>query len=540
MSFSHSKDDKAYPDLENAYSSSAESLQQGQVVTEDLDRKLSVRIVNLITIGGVIGSGLLLGTSQALANSGPVSLVLNFIIMGISVYVTMISLGEMASFIPVAGLFTSYARRFGSESLGFAILSNYWFNDALSVASDLTAMSLVLEYWNSNFHYYIVSIIVWVALLIFNLLPVRLYGEIEYWLAILKVVTIFIFFIISIVVNAGVNPQHVYIGFSNYHDTPFVDGFKGFAKVFVTSAFTYGGLESITLTAGETKNPTRNIPKTIKLVFIRILIFYVLTTFFIGLNIPVNYPGLLTKSVQTSPFTISFHMVGAKAAGSFMNAVVLTSLISAGNHALYAGSRLGYTLGTERYLPKFLTKTNRWKVPYISTIITWFIGGLCFGASFVGAGTLWTWLQCIVGVSNQFSWWTIAIISIRFRRGLAKQGKTHLLNYVNWTYPYGPWLNLIFISFIILVQGWSAFAPWDVTSFFQSYLEVGVFPLSFIIWYIVYYFKNGKFDKFMKYEEMDFETDRYIQTQEEIDQDVYEQSLSGWKKFRYNFVDNFL
>lgn len=523
-------------DLENISGlESLELLSQNEKNNQDhLKRSLSVRQVNMITIAGVIGSGLFLSTGVGLSRGGPISLFVTYIIMGISVYVTMLSLGEMSSLYPNAGSFAVYAKQFGSESFSFAILTNYALNDGMSVASDLTALQLVLEYWNLS-HYWAGALVVWVALLGFNVCSVKVYGEIEYWLALLKVVSIIIFFIISVCVNAGVNDTHEYIGFRYWKRDPIVNGFGGFARLFVSAAFAYGGLESVTLTAGETANPTRNIPKTIRLVFIRIIVFYILTVFFIGINISPYYPGLSSKSVQTSPFTIIFQMIGAKAGGSFMNAVILTSLISAGNHALYAGARLVFSLGDNGFFPRFFTKLNRFGIPYYSVFLIWIIGGLCFGASFIGSGILWTWLQSIIGVSNQLSWLTIAITSIRFRKGLKLQGKEHLLIYKNWTNPWGPWLNAIFIVFIVLVQGWSSFAPWDVSSFFQSYLELGVFPLTFIFWWL---YRKGK-DKFVKYEDMDFELNRYYQTKEELELAEYEATLSRWAKFKHDFVENF-
>lgn len=325
----------------SAISSSSEK----EETVHSLNRSLSTRQINMIAIAGTIGSGLFLGTGKSLAAGGPAALVICYSLIGLVVYITLLSLGEMSTLMPVAGSFCTFARKFGSESLGFTILVKYWFNDAVSVASELTALRLILLYW-TDFHYWVVSLIVWVALLALNVFHVRFYGETEYWLALLKVVTIFIFFIVSIV---GANNMNEYIGFSYWAhgDAPFVDGFRGFANIFVTASFAYGGTESLTLTAGEAKNPVRNTPKVIRSVFWRILFFYVLTVFFIGMNVPYDYPNLSTKSVITSPFTIVFLLVGAKAGGSFMNAVIFTSLISAGNHALFAGSRLLYTLGTD-------------------------------------------------------------------------------------------------------------------------------------------------------------------------------------------------
>lgn len=542
MSFLKKGEPKVDIDLEESSSDSPyhapKPVGEGkQPLGEDhLNRSLSVRQINMITIAGVIGTGLFLGTGVSLSRGGPGALLLCYVIIGVMVYFTMLSLGEIATQYPVSGSFTTYAKRFGSDSLGFAILTNYWLNDALTVAGDLTALQLLLAYW-TDFHYWIMALIFWFFLLFLNVFHVRFYGETEYFLALLKVIAIIIFFIISIVVNAGHNTNHAYIGFSNWGkgEAPFVNGFRGFAKVFVTAAYAYGGTESITMTAGEQKNPTRTMPKIIRTVFWRILIFYILTVFFIGTNIPYNYENLDERSIITSPFTITFKLVGARGGADFMNAVIITSVISAGNHALYAGSRLAYNLGTQGYAPKILTKVNRWKTPYVAVIFTWIFGGLGFGASFIGAGDLWNWLQAIIGLSNLLSWWVIGIISIRFRQGLKYQGRESELLFPNWTYPWGPWFVVIFGAFIILVQGWSTLSPFSATDFFQSYLELAIFPLCYLGWFAFTRFK----DRFVKVDEMDFDTDRYFQTPEDEELNAHLDSLTGWQKFKYKVYENF-
>ncbi|SCU92070.1 LAFA_0F07800g1_1 [Lachancea sp. 'fantastica'] len=514
-----------------------EHLVNNNNVRENLNRSLTPRHINMISIGGVIGTGLYLGTGKSLVNGGPASLLINYGIMGVVVYLTMLALGEMSTFMPISGSFCTFAKKFGSPSFAFTLMANYWFNDAVSVGSDMTALQLILDYWkspDSHFPYWAASLIFWAFLLLLNVVHVRVYGEAEYWLALLKVIAIIMFFIISIVVNAGHNQDHSYIGFKNWGigDAPFVNGFKGFASLFVSSSYAYGGTESITLTAGETKNPIRNTPRTIKTVFWRVIIFYVFTAFFVGMNVPYNYPNLSEKSIITSPFTIVFQMVGSRAAGSFMNAVILTSVVSAGNHALFAGSRVLYNFGLEGYFfPKFITKTNRYQVPYVSVLITWFVGGLCFASSFVGAGTLWTWLQNIIGVSNQIAWLCISVVSIRFRRGLEKQGRTHELNYVNWTYPVGPYFLVIFVSFIILIQGWSAFAPWSTADFFSYYIDLFVFLALWAAWWLY------KRDSFVRSEDMDFVTDKYVPSEEEYILNEQLNSQKGWKKTKTLITD---
>jgi amino acid transporter, AAT family len=367
-------------------------------------------------------------------------------------------------------------------------------------------LQLLLKYWTDNFPGWAISLIFLVVVIGLNLLTVRVYGEVEYWLSLLKVVTIVIFIIVGIAVNCGANTEHRYLGAHNWYigDAPFVDGIGGFASVFVTASFAYGGTESIAVTAGETKNPSKNLPKVVRNVFWRILLFYILSVLIIGLNVPYNYPNLSEKNTKTSPFTIVFTQVGSNVAGSFINAVILTSVISAANHALFAGTRLMYTLAVDGYAPKFLGRLNGQQVPWIAVLVTSSISGLCFGASYIGAGQLWTWLQNIVGVSNQLSWICIGLASLRFRAAVKAQGLEHLLPFKNWTYPVGPILAVGLNSVLVLVQGWSCFSPtFSGVDFVSFYIEIPIMVVMFVFWKVV------KRTKFVRLHEADLITDRY-------------------------------
>ncbi|KFY13491.1 hypothetical protein V492_03236 [Pseudogymnoascus sp. VKM F-4246] len=350
------------------------------IKADKLKRSLTARQVQMIAIGGTIGTGLFLGTGKSLATGGPASMLICYIIIGVIVFLTMLALGEMASFIPVAGSFCTFAGRFVDDAFGFALTWNYWFNDAVSTAADLVALQLVLSYWHTAMPGWGLSLIFWVVLVLANIITVKAYGELEYWLSLLKVITIIIFIFLGIAVNAGGNIDNHYIGGENWRlpDAPFVGGIGGFASVFVTASFAYGGTESIAITAGETANPHKNIPRVIKNVFWRILLFYVISILLIGLDVAYTTPGLSTKDAATSPFTIVFQMVGSKVAGSFINAMIMTSVLSAGNHALFAGTRLLYTLAVNGHAPAFFGKLNRNRVPWIAVLATSLISGLCF------------------------------------------------------------------------------------------------------------------------------------------------------------------
>ncbi|GAB1208535.1 hypothetical protein APSETT445_007286 [Aspergillus pseudonomiae] len=428
------------------------------VNADKLARNLSARQVQMIAIGGTIGTGLFLGTGKALATGGPASMLIAYAICGGIVFVTMLSLGEMASFIPVAGSFCTFAGRFVDDALGFALTWNYWFNDAVSTASDVIALQLLLQYWTDNFPGWAISLIFLVVVIGLNMFSVKVYGEllildtlqIEYWLSLLKVVTIIVIFII---------PEKEYAD-----------------KI-------SGGTESIAVTAGETKDPAKNMPKVVRNVFWRIILFYIVSIIIIGLNVPYNYPGLSNGDTATSPFTLVFQQAGSAVAGSFINAVLMTSVISAANHALFAGSRLLYTLAVDGYAPRFFGHLNRFQIPWVAVLATSVISGLCFGASYIGAGQLWSWLQ---------------------KAAIRHQGLEHLLPYKNWTYPVGPIIAIGLNSVLILVQGWKCFSPhFKGVDFVSYYIEIPVMIVMFLAW------KLFKRTRFVHRGEMDLITDRY-------------------------------
>ncbi|KAG1904306.1 amino acid permease-domain-containing protein [Suillus fuscotomentosus] len=469
-----------------------------QPARRGLHRGLSARQVQMIAIGGTIGTGLFLGTGKSLAQGGPASMLICYGIVGFIVYVTLLLLGEMATQYPVAGSFNAYAIRFFSPSYGFALSWNYWFNDAVSVASDLTAAQLVLQFWTPSYPW-LVSLLFWVFLVSLNSFNVKAYGELEYWLSFLKVVTIVIFIILGILVNVGVNQSHTYIGAHNWHipGAPFVGGFGGFANVFVTASFAYGGTESLGITAGETENPSKNMPKVVKFVFWRILLFYILSILLIGLNVPWDYPNLSNKTTTTSPFTIVFTLAGSNVAGSFMNTVILTSVLSAGNHALFAGTRVLYGLSVVSptpHAPRIFSRTTRAGVPLYALLATSSISVLCLGSSFIGSGKLWGWLQNIVGVSNQIAWLSIGLASWRFRKAWIRQGRSldEMKFRASWTWPWGPYFVIITVISLILIQGWSSIFPtFSAVDFVSFYIEIPVMIVMGLGWVLL---KNAFID----------------------------------------------
>jgi len=269
-----------------------------------------------------------------------------------------------------------------------------------------------------------------------------------------------------------------------------VDGFGGFAKVFVTASFAFGGTESLGITAGETKNPSRNMPRVVKFVFWRIMIFYILSVLIVGLNVPYSYPNLSNRSTTTSPFTIVFKEAGSNVAATVMNTVILSSVVSAGNHALFAGTRVLYGLAemTPPLAPRIFAKTTTRGVPLIALLATSSVSAICFCASYVGSGILWGWLQTIVGVSNQIAWFSIGIASWRFRRAWIRQGRSleELKFRATWTWPWGPPFVIASAAALIIIQGWSSLIPkFSPTEFLSYYIEIPVMIVMFMLWRVL-------------------------------------------------------
>ncbi|KAJ6602211.1 amino acid permease-domain-containing protein [Mycena sp. CBHHK59/15] len=444
-----------------------------QLQARGLQRGLSARQVQMIAVAGTIGTGLFLGTGKSLAQGGPASMLVCYGIVGFIVYVTLLLLGEMATQYPIAGSFNAYTARFFSPSYAFAISWNYWFNDAVSVASDLTAAQLVLQFWAPP-HSWVISLVFWVFLVSVNATHVKAYGELEYWLSSLKVITVLIFIVLGVLVNVGLNEEHRFIGLSNWRipGAPFVGGFGGFARVFVTASFAYGGTESLGITAGETKNPSKNMPRVVKFVS----------------GVPWDYPNLSSKSTTTSPFTIVFKEAGSTFAASFMNTIILTSVLSAGNHALFAGTRVLYGLSVAKppQAPALFAWTTSRGVPLPALLLTSSVSALCFGSSLIGSGKVpWGWLQNIVGVSNQIAWLSIGLASWRFRKAWIRQGRSlsDLKFHTSWTWPYGPPFVVAAVAVLIIVQGWSSVIPvFSAVDFLSFYIEIPVILVMYIAW----------------------------------------------------------
>ena len=452
----------------------------------NVKRALKTRHLSMIALGGSIGTGLFVASGSAISTAGPGGALVAYIGIGLMVYFLMTSLGEMATYLPVTGSFATYSRRFVDPALGFAMGWNYWFNWAITLAVDISTAAIVLRYWFPHVPSWVFSLGALIIIFLINALSVASFGETEYWMSLIKVVTVLIFLVVGFLTIVGIMGGHAtYLENFAYKKAPFVGGVPSILTVFVVAGFSFQGTELIGITAGESKDPAKSIPKAIKQVFWRILLFYILAIFVIACLIPYTSPNLLgsdASDITISPFTLVFKRAGLASAASVMNAVILTSVVSAANSGMYASTRMLFALGVSGDAPKIFGKVNGRGIPMPALLGTTLVGLLTFLSSIFGE-QIYSFLVSASGLTGFIAWVGIALAHYRFRRAFKAQGKDlSQLRYKAKWFPVGPLLALIICLLVIVGQDIKSFANLDWQAISVTYMSV---PL-FIILYLYY------------------------------------------------------
>ncbi|MDI7743139.1 amino acid permease [Lysinibacillus fusiformis] len=473
----------------------------------ELKRGLKSRHIAMISLGGTIGTGLFLASGASIAQAGPGGALVAYAVIGIMVYFLMTSLGEMAAFMPTSGSFSTYATKFVDPAFGFAMGWNYWYNWAITIAAEISAVSLIMKYWFPDSSSVLWTVLFIAIVLTFNLLSVRAYGESEYWFAMIKVATVIVFIIVSFLMIFGILRGHDPIGFENFFvgEAPFNGGFLAIFGIFLAAGFSFQGTELLGVTAGETDDPGKNIPKAVRSVFWRILLFYILAILAIGLLIPYTDSRLLSEDIAVSPFTLVFDKLGIAFAASVMNAIILTAMLSAGNSGLYASSRMLWQLAVDGKAPKVFAKLSKRGIPVYALLATLAVGCLAFLSSFFGDGIVYMWLLNASGLSGFIAWVGIAISHYRFRKAYVLQGHdVSLLPYKARFYPFGPLFALIVCIIVIVGQNYSAFSLDSIDWYGIAVSYIGI-PLFIALW-LGYKIKHKT--KIVPLEECDVDTHR--------------------------------
>ncbi|KAJ5293835.1 hypothetical protein N7508_008656 [Penicillium antarcticum] len=455
-----------------------------------LKQGLHQRHIQMIGLAGTVGTGLFLNSGQALAMGGPLGAFLGYTIIGVVVCSVVLTTGEMGTLVPLSGGLVRYAELFFDPAMSFANGWNQVFSYLVTIPAEIVAASILIEFWIT------VSSAIWITvfgvlILVTALLFIRVYGEIEFTFAMLKIFLIIGLNIMALVITCGGGPSGQSIGFRYWKDPgPFVQylgikgplgRFLGFWSTLNNAVFAYAGAQNITIAGAETRSPRHAIPKATKRILVRVFVFYVLSIFMAGLVIPSNDPNLLhiTGTASQSPFVIAAHRAGIHDVPSIINAAIVTSAWSAGNSFILYGSRILFGMAVQGHAPAVFAWLNRFSVPYVA--ISFFGAFMCLGYLVVSksANTVFSWLQALVAVSTLVDWGIICVVYLRFYYGCKKQGIDRHRE-LPWAAPFQPyltWASLVLILLLILTGGFSTFihGHWDTKSFMSSYINVPIF-----------------------------------------------------------------
>lgn len=464
----------------------------------DLRQGLAQRHIQMIALAGAIGTGLFLGLGSALQTGGPLGALLGYAFVGLVVCAVQFALGEVAALLPVTGSFVRHAEFLVDPALGFAVGWNIVYGNWLSVPSEITAICVLFEYWtdvNSS-----VFIIVFIVLTFaVGITSISVYGEVEFFFAMLKILLVIGLVILGLVIDLGGVSGTPRIGFRYWNSPgPFVEHiasgswgrFLGFWAVLTTAVFSFAGVESIAMAAAETRNPRRNIPRACKRVFARVTIFYLLTVLIIGMLVASDDDRLNDESgtAAQSPFVIAASAAGIKAIPSIVNAVVITSAWSSSNQALLAGTRVLYGLALKRHAPAIFLRTTKWGVPYVCVLVQTAFMFLAFMTLSNGALTVFYWFIDLVGCGVLISWSAILLNHLRLMQALKKQGipRSELPWHNSWT-PYSSAAALVACILILLTNGFGVFTRgnWSASTFVSAYLDIGLILAAYLIWKLV-------------------------------------------------------
>ncbi|KAK1145252.1 hypothetical protein N8T08_004405 [Aspergillus melleus] len=459
---------------------SKSDFQQGQVfLAHNLQRRLGNRQVQLLAIGGSIGTALFVSIGNGLAAGGPGSLLVAFSLYCLVLACVNNCISEMSVLHPVSGGFIRLAAKWVDEALGFMVGWTFFFYEALMVPFEITAINLLLSYWRDDIPPAAVCVACIVLYAIINVLTVQLFGEAEFWLSGGKVILIIILFMFTFVTMVGGNPQRDAYGFrywnhpgafAEYRSTGNLGRFEGFLSCLWSAAFTIVGPEYISVAAAETKHPRVVLKKAFKTVYFRFGAFFVLGALCVGILVPWNDSTLqsnltgesTTGGAAGSPYIIAMANLGVPVLPHIVNALLIVTVFSAGNTLTYCATRSIYSLALDGHAPSFIRKTTKNGVPIYAFLCVIPFPFLSFLQLSNSSSNVLTWLISLVTAGILIVYVVICVTYIQFYRACQAQG-----------------INLL------IFYGYHAFDPWNVETFFQNYTMQLVAPILFLGWKLV-------------------------------------------------------
>lgn len=489
-----------------------------------LKRSLKGWQIQMIAIGGSIGSGLFLGSGNSFASGGPAGVLIGFGVMGVMIFFTMQAAGELAVRFPQNGSFLAYITRFVDPSWSLAMCWNYLLQWLCTFPLEVISCAITISYWNGdNNGATNVNKAAWAALfyavcVIINLFGAKGFGYGESILSLIKCVTVIGFCIFGICAAAGGRPHETfgphpgygpdsqYIGAYFYNHRmdglpgsgAFAYGVKGVFSVLVNAAFAFAGTELSALAAAETANPAKALPRACKTIAIRIMLFYIVSLCIAGCLVPFDDSRLgAAKNGSASPFVIAVTNCHVRALPSIINTVICLAVLSVGNSCVYAASRTAASMGAQGFLPRFFAYIDREGRPLVGLALVSIFGLLSFLAATPKYGTVFDWLMALSGLSSVFTWGSICLAHVRFRMGMHRQGRS--LDELQFKACLGPWGSLIGFGLngaVIGLQFWTAGWPQgygdmtaneQVEGFFEGYLSFPIVLAFYLLAKFVYY-----------------------------------------------------
>ena len=444
---------------------------------QQLERGLKNRHVQLIAIGGAIGTGLFLGAGKSIHLAGP-SILFAYMITGIICFLIMRSLGELLLSNLKYNSFVDFVQDYLGNMAAFMTGWTYWFCWISIAMADITAVGLYAQYWFPEIPQWVPGLIALVVLLAMNLATVKLFGEMEFWFALIKVIAILGLIVIgSVMIIKGFSTSEGPSSFTNLwsHGGMFPNGMSGFILSFQMVVFAFVGIELVGLMAGETKDPEKVIPKAINNIPIRIIIFYI-GALIIIMSI---YPWTAVKPSE-SPFVQVFVGVGIVAAAGIVNFVVLTSAASACNSAIFSTSRMMYSLAKDKYAPERLAKLDKRKVPSSALYFSSIVILIAVILNYVMPEGVFTLITSISTVCFIFIWGITVICHMKYRKTRPELAKANKFKMP--LYPIANYVILLFLAFVLVVLALAE----------DTRVALFVTPVWFILLTIAYKFQVSK------------------------------------------------
>ena len=409
-----------------------------------LQRRLKNRHIQLIAMGGAIGTGLFLGSAHIIESAGP-SIILGYLIGGLIAFLIMRQLGEMIVQEPVTGSFSYFAFKYWGNFAGFLTGWNYWILYILVVMTELTAIGKYVNYWWPHIPAWVSVMVFFAVITLANLANVKLYAESEFWLSMIKVVAIvaMIIFGVYLLLTAGADST---ASVSNLwaHGGFFPHGFDGLFYMLAFMMFAFGGIELISMAAAETENPDQNIPKAVNQTVIRVFLFYICSLAILLSLVPWNQ--LKLGGLDHSPFVMIFNQMGIDWAAHLLNFIILTASVSVCNSGMYANSRMLLGLAEQGNAPKAFKQVNKQGTPIAAVLFSALLIFGCVLLNYFVPEKALSYLIYIVVSAAVLNWMLISLIHLKFRKAMQQQG-------ICTKFPalFAPFTNYFVLAFMLMI-----------------------------------------------------------------------------------------